>query len=102
MLKSRSFIATPPGATIEEQMLDQGLGYEEFAQRMNMSETCVRSLIDGEIFLTSDIAARLETVLGTPARFWSSLETIYREKLVKAAAENQLDAVMELAEPVCS
>ena len=49
MVKSRSFIATPPGATIKEQLLDRGL------------------------------------------RFWNRLEATYREKLVKANAENDIN-----------
>ena len=39
MVKSRSFIATPPGATIKEQLLDRGLTQKEFALRMDMTET---------------------------------------------------------------
>ena len=38
MVKSRSFIATPPGATIKEQLIDRGLSQKEFALRMGMSE----------------------------------------------------------------
>ena len=38
MVKSRSFIATPPGATIKEQLIDRGLSQIEFALRMGMSE----------------------------------------------------------------
>ena len=38
MLKSKSIIATPPGATIKEQLLDRGLTQKEFATRMDMSE----------------------------------------------------------------
>ena len=37
MIKSRSYIATPPGATIKEQLMDRGLSQKEFALRMDMS-----------------------------------------------------------------
>ena len=36
MMKSFDYIATPPGATIEEQLKDRGMSQEEFAMRMNM------------------------------------------------------------------
>lgn len=38
MVKSRSYIATPPGATIKEQLSDRGMSQKEFAAKMGMSE----------------------------------------------------------------
>ena len=75
MVKSRSFIATPPGATIKEQLLDRGLSQKEFAVRMGMSEKHISKLINGEVQLTPDVAVRLEMVLGVPAKFWDKLES---------------------------
>ena len=100
MVKSRSFIATPPGATIKEQLLDRGLSQKEFAVRMGMSEKHISKLINGEVQLTPDVAVRLEMVLGVPANFWNKLESTYREKLVKANAENDMDADKELAKKI--
>lgn len=97
MVKSRSFIATPPGATIKEQLLDRGLSQKEFAIRMGMSEKHISKLINGEVQLTPDVAVRLEMVLGVPAKFWNKLEATYREKLIKAKVENDMDADKELA-----
>ncbi len=97
MVRSSSYIATPPGATIREQLNDRGMSQKEFAARMGMSEKHISRLINGEVQLTSDVAVRLELVLGVPARFWNNLEAIYREKLIKAASENTMSADMELA-----
>lgn len=97
MARSRSFIATPPGATIKEQLVDRGMSQKEFASRMDMSEKHISRLINGEVSLTPDMAYRLEMVLGVPAHFWNNLESIYREKLAKVEAENALDADKELA-----
>lgn len=97
MVKSRSFIATPPGATMKEQLLDRGLSQKEFALRMGMSEKHISKLINGEVQLTPDVAVRLEMVLGVSARFWNKLEATYREKIIKANAENEMDADKELA-----
>ena len=38
MVRSRSYIATPPGATIKEQLNDREMSQKEFAARMDMSE----------------------------------------------------------------
>ena len=60
MVKSRSFIATPPGATIKEQLIDRGLSQKEFALRMGMSEKHISKLINGDVQLTPEVAVRLE------------------------------------------
>lgn len=97
MVRSRSYIATPPGATIKEQLNDRGMSQKEFASRMDMSEKHISRLINGDVQLTPDVAVRLEVVLGVPAKFWNNLEAIYREKLVKVEAENAMEADETLA-----
>lgn len=97
MERSRSFIATPPGATIKEQIIDRGINQKEFAARMGMSEKHISKLINGEVQLTIDVARRLEMVLGLPAQFWCNLESIYREKIAKVIEENSMDADIAIA-----
>lgn len=84
---SRSYIAIPPGEIIKEQLCDREISQKEFASRMNMSEKHIRNLINGDVQPTSDVATRLEMVLGLPAKFWNNLETIYRKKLSKIKNE---------------
>ena len=97
-MRSRSYIATPPGSTIREQLKDRGMSQKEFAARMDLSEKHVSKLINGDVQLTPEVAVRLETVLGVPAKFWNNLEAIYREKLLKIKAENSMDEDEALAQ----
>ena len=97
MVRSKSYIATPPGATIKEQLIDRGMSQKEFAARMNMSEKHISKLINGEVQLTPDCAVRLEMVLGVYAKFWNNLEAVYREKLIKVEAENSMEQDEEIA-----
>ena len=62
MVRSRSYIATPPGATIKEQLNDRGMSQKEFAARMDMSEKHISKIINGEVQLTPETAVRLEMV----------------------------------------
>ncbi len=91
MIRSRNYIAVPPGATVKEQLDDRGMSQKEFAARMGMSEKHISHLINGSVQLTPETAYRLETVLGLPARFWNRLEALYREEIVKAETENATD-----------
>lgn len=90
MIKSKTFIATPPGATIKEQLTDKGLSLKEFAVQMDIPEKDISKLINGEVPLTHEMAIKLEMVLGLPAIFWNNLESIYREKILKVMAENDM------------
>lgn len=97
MVRSRSYIATPPGATIRELLGDRGMSQKEFAVRMDLSEKHISKLINGDVQLTPEVAVRLEIVLGVPAKFWNNLEAIYREKLIKVKAENAMEEDEKLA-----
>jgi len=97
MLHSKNTIAIPPGATIREQLETRGMKQKEFAHRMGLSEKHISRLINGQVELTQDVALRLESVLGVPANFWNNLEVIYREKIARVTAENDLERDSEFA-----
>ena len=96
MIRSETFIAVPPGATIKEQLQMRNMSQKEFAERMDMTTKHISQLINGEVRLSPDVAVRLEMVLGVPAKFWNNLEAIYQDTLIKAKAENAMDADKEL------
>lgn len=98
MTNSRTYIAIPPGASVKEQLLNRGMSQKEFALRMDMSEKHISKFLNGDVILTTDMASRLEMVLGLPARFWNNLESIYREKLQLIKEENEMDEDKELIE----
>ena len=87
MMQSRKTIAIPPGATIREQLENRGMSQKEFALRMGISEKHISHLINGKVELTHDVALRLESVLGVPARFWNNMEALYREQLARVREE---------------
>lgn len=97
MLRSKNYIAVPPGETIREQIQNRGMSQKEFASRMEMTTKHISQLLNGEVRLTPDVAVRLEMVLGVPAKFWNNLEAVYREKIIKANAENEMDEDKEFS-----
>lgn len=97
MIRSKTYIATPPGATIKEQLEDRKMTQKEFAVRLDMTEKHISKLINGEVNLTPEMAVKLEMVLGLPASFWNNLESIYREKLIKIQQENEMDEDISIA-----
>ena len=97
---SKSFIATPPGFTIKEQIDNRGMTQKDFAKRMGLSEKHISRLINGDVQLTQDVAYRLEMVLGIPASFWNNLEALYREDLVRVENENKMENDIETSKKI--
>ena len=97
MIKSKTYIAIPPGATVKEQISDRKMTQKELAARMDMFEKHISHLINGDSQLTPDVALKLEMVLGLPARFWNNLESEYRETLLKIDEENKLEEDIKIA-----
>lgn len=99
-MRSKTYVATPPGETIREQLEDRSMSQKELAARMEMSEKHISRLINGDVQLTPDVAMRLEMVLGLPASFWMRLESIYREKLIRVQEENEMDEDLDLLKKI--
>lgn len=91
-MRSGKTIATPPGATIKEQLEECGMNQKELSVLINVSEEYISLLIKGDIRLTPDIASRLEHAMGIPAQFWMNLETVYQEKCTRIRSKNAADS----------
>ena len=89
-MRSRTYIAIPPGETIREQLEYHEMSRGKFAQKMDMSAEEVDNLLAGNCALSPETAAQLESVLGVPAWFWSGLEATYREDIEKVKRENAM------------
>ena len=68
----------PPGETLREVLCEIGMSEAELAGKMAADVKEIRSIVKGETPITTDIAQRMERVLGVPASFWKNLEQQYR------------------------
>lgn len=100
MIKSKTFIATPPGATLKEQLEERNMTQTEFASMLGITQKHMSNLIHGKTALTQEMARKLELALGIPATFWMNLETIYQQKRIRAEEENERDNVRAISTPM--
>jgi plasmid maintenance system antidote protein VapI len=73
--------ASPPGATIDDLLVEQQLSRDDLANHLGRAVAFVDRLIAGQAEVTAEIARSLERVIGSPATFWMRRETQYREQL---------------------
>ena len=75
--------AVAPGETIREIMEDMGMTQRELAMRLGISVQSLCRIFKGEQAISVETAKSLERVTGTPAHFWTNLESNYRLQIAK-------------------
>ena len=81
-----------PGEVLLEALQDRGMTQSELAQRLGRPLKTVNEIVKGKAAITPETAIQLERALGISARFWTGLETQYRDTLARQEAERDLAA----------
>ena len=89
-----------PGETIREMMSEYGVSQKELACRIDYTPKHINEVIKGKSQITVEFAIRLERVFGLKTCFWLTLESNYREQLVKHAELEQLQIEEEIAREI--
>lgn len=87
--------AVPTGDFIRDWLDENSMSQAEFARRLNVSPKHVSLLLNGVAPLSQDIALKVESVTGIPARIWNSYEAVYRGDLARLAGEREWAAEFE-------
>lgn len=74
---------SPPGETLSETLEMLGMSQAELAERTGRAKKTINEIVKGKAPITPRIALELEKVLGTPAGFWNTRESRYREFLAR-------------------
>ena len=82
---------TPPGDSLAETLEALGMTQAELADRIGLHRKTVNQIIQGVAPITAETALKLETVLGTPASFWISLDGNYQEFLARKAEREHFE-----------
>jgi len=82
--------AVPPGRTLEDTMVVQGMTQRELADRTGLTVQTLNRIFNGKQPITYETANKLELVTGTPASFWINLEGQYRLQLNKVVEKQAL------------
>jgi addiction module HigA family antidote len=81
-----------PGDILLEALQERGMTQSELAQRLARPLKTVNEIIKGKTAITAETAIQLERTLGISARFWTGLETQYRDTLARQKASSELEA----------
>jgi Plasmid maintenance system antidote protein len=77
----------PTGSLIKEYLEANGIRQEKFAEYLGISEKHISDLINGKLYLTKDIAFKLEEIIKeVPDSYWLNYEKKYREYLTSQSS----------------
>ncbi len=91
-------IAIPPGETLQEYLDSRGMSQADLAKRLGLTSKTVNEIVKGKAPITPETALALESVFGTPARFWISLEANFQETKARLEREQSIMAECDVAE----
>jgi HTH-type transcriptional regulator / antitoxin HigA len=86
---------TPPGETLLETIEAIGMSQAALAERTGRSKKTINEIIKGKAPITPKISLEFERVLGVPAGFWNSYESMYREALAREEEREKLASDVE-------
>ena len=81
----RPFVSVHPGAILKAELKERGIKQKDFAEQIGMRPTHLNALLQGDRNISPQLAVRLETVLGIPAKNWLSLQENYNLDRVRTA-----------------
>jgi len=83
-------VAIAPGRTIQNEIINLDMTQREFAERLWISEKHLSQLINWKVWLTFDLAQKLERITKIKASFWNKLEIKYQEDKSRLQMESSL------------
>lgn len=69
----------------------------DLSRRLGLAKKTVNEIIRGKAPITPETALALESVFGTPARFWISLEADYQETKARLGRQESIEIECDLA-----
>lgn len=84
--------AVLPGEVLEYELYIREMKVIELSDRAGITQKHIIDITKGRSAITPNVACKLESVLGMPARYWLNLETHYQEDLARIAFREQCAA----------
>ena len=85
---SAPFMAVHPGMMIKPELDERGISQKAFAKMLGTQPSHLSEVLNGKRALTTELAMKIEHVIGLPAKLLLSAQTQYELEL---ASQNRVD-----------
>ena len=89
-----------PGMMVKPELDERGITQKNFAKMLGVQASHLSEVLNGKRALTTDLAMKIEDVIGLPAKILLAAQTQYDIDAMKPAVSDQEHETIEVTIPV--
>ena len=94
------FMAVHPGMMIKPELEERGISQKDFAKMVGIQASHLSEVLNGKRTLTTDLAVKIESAIGLPAKILLSAQTQYELESVKAVTDSNEKETIAITIPI--
>ena len=94
------FMAVHPGMMIKPELEERGISQKEFAKMVGVQASHLSEVLNGKRTLTTDLAMKVESAIGLPAKVLLSAQTQYELESANLASDNKKIETIPITIPI--
>jgi len=94
------FMAVHPGMMIKPELKERGISQKDFAMMNGVQASHLSEVLNGKRALTTDLAVKIESAIGLPAKVLLSAQTQYELESANAATGSKEKETIAITIPV--
>ena len=94
------FMAVHPGMMIKPELVERGISQKEFAKMLGIQASHLSEVLNGKRTLTTELAMKIESTLGLPAKILLSAQTQYELESAKDVSDDKQHETVALTIPI--
>ena len=94
------FMAVHPGMMIKPELEERGISQKDFAKMVGVQASHLSEVLNGKRALTTDLAVKIESVIGLPAKILLSAQTQYELESANAVIDSNEKETIAITIPI--
>ncbi len=94
------FMAVHPGMMIKPELEERGISQKDFAKMVGIQASHLSEVLNGKRTLTTDLAVKIESAIGLPAKILLSAQTQYELESANAVIDSNEKKTIAITIPI--
>ena len=94
------FMAVHPGMMIKPELVERGISQKDFAKMVGIQASHLSEVLNGKRALTTDLAVKIESTIGLPAKILLSAQTQYELESANTASDGKDKETVAITIPI--
>ncbi len=94
------FMAVHPGMMIKPELEERGISQKDFAKMVGVQASHLSEVLNGKRTLTTDLAVKIESAIGLPAKVLLSAQTQYELESANLASDDKGKETISITIPI--